>query len=380
MSEPFDLAIDASRNRSGGAKSHLIGLLGAARPQDHGIGRIHVFSYRALLDALPDRPWLIRHNPAALEKGLPAQLAWQRFRLARSVRAAGCSMTLNCDAGTIATVRPAVTMSRDMLSYEPGEVERYGYGKARLRLRLLERLQNHSLTSADGAIFLTRYAAETIQRSAGPVRRLAIIPHGVGEEFRALARPRPFPSQGERAIRCIYVSNAALHKHQWHVVRAIRMLRERGRAVEFVLAGGGGSGAQRLEMALAADDPKGEFTRCLPFLTHHQLTQELAEADLFVFASSCENMPNTLIEGMASGLPIATSDRGPMPEVLRDGGLYFDPENPAAIASALEHLIDNEELRVSLVNKAMAYAAEFSWDRCARETLSFLAQCHAAVH
>ena len=35
-------------------------------------------------------------------------------------------------------------------------------------------------------------------------------------------------------------------------------------------------------------------------------------------------MPNTLVEAMASGLPIACSDRGPMPEVLGDGGVLFD--------------------------------------------------------
>ena len=57
----------------------------------------------------------------------------------------------------------------------------------------------------------------------------------------------------------------------------------------------------------------------------------LKRAHLFVFASSCENMPNTLVEAMASGLPIACSDRGPMPEILRDGGTYFDPENEVTI-------------------------------------------------
>lgn len=374
MSIPFDLAIDASRNRSGGAKSHLIGLIGAARPEDHGIGRIHVWSYGSLLDSLPDRPWLVRHNPPPLEKGMVSQLMWQRFALPRAVRKARCAITLNCDAGTIATVRPAVTMSRDMLSYEPGEIDRYAHGKARLRIRALEWLQNRSLTSADGAIFLTRYAADTIQRSSGPVRRLAIVPHGVGEEFRAIARPDRFPREGE-PVRCIYVSNAALHKHQWHVVRAVRMLRERGRNVELVLAGGGGSGATLLETALAKDDPEGAFTTWLPFLSHAELVGKMADADLFVFASSCENMPNTLIEGMVSGLPIASSDRGPMPEVLRDGGLYFDPEAPETIAAAVERLMDEPALRTDLAERAKRYAAEYSWKRCAADTLDFLAAC-----
>ena len=50
------------------------------------------------------------------------------------------------------------------------------------------------------------------------------------------------------------------------------------------------------------------------------MPEYLSKSNIFIFASSCENMPITLIEGMASGLPIACSDRGPMPEVLQDGG------------------------------------------------------------
>ena len=50
-----------------------------------------------------------------------------------------------------------------------------------------------------------------------------------------------------------------------------------------------------------------------------------------IFASSCESSSCVLIENMASGLPIACSNRGPMPEVLKDGGVYFDPEKPIDI-------------------------------------------------
>jgi glycosyltransferase involved in cell wall biosynthesis len=94
---------------------------------------------------------------------------------------------------------------------------------------------------------------------------------------------------------------------------------------------------------------------------------------VFVFASSCENMPSTLIEAMASGLPIACSDRGPMPEVLQDGGTYFDPEDPASIAAAIGELLQSPERRRSAAARARALAARYSWARCADETWSFLA-------
>jgi hypothetical protein len=54
------LGIDASRNRSGGAVAHMIGLISAAEPERSGIEEVHVWSYAKLLQALPNRPWLMR--------------------------------------------------------------------------------------------------------------------------------------------------------------------------------------------------------------------------------------------------------------------------------------------------------------------------------
>lgn len=61
--EKLSVAIDASRNRSGGAKAHLIGILNAIDPRDHNIAKVHVWSYDSLLEQLPDTPWLIKHSP-----------------------------------------------------------------------------------------------------------------------------------------------------------------------------------------------------------------------------------------------------------------------------------------------------------------------------
>jgi glycosyltransferase involved in cell wall biosynthesis len=97
-------------------------------------------------------------------------------------------------------------------------------------------------------------------------------------------------------------------------------------------------------------------------------------ADVGVFASSCENLPNILIEAMAAGVPIACSDRGPMPEVLGDAGVYFDPEQPQEIADALGRLAQDAALRARLAQSAWLGAQAYSWGRCARDTFAFVAQ------
>jgi glycosyltransferase involved in cell wall biosynthesis len=264
-------------------------------------------------------------------------------------------------------------MSRDMLSYERGEMQRYGLSKARLRLLLLKFIQNRSLRRADGAIFLTRYAAAVIQRSTGSLPCVAVVPHGVGDEFKRAQSVRPWPQRGG-PINCLYVSNAAPYKHQWVVVQAISQLRRRGHDVRLTLAGGGSGPAQRrLDEEIRRSDPGREFVDCVGFVSPQDLPATLARADIFVFASSCENMPNTLLEGMAVGLPIACSNRGPMPEVLQDGGVYFDPENADSIAAAMERLLSDPVLREACASRARALADQYSWARCGRETWEFLA-------
>ncbi|GAG14561.1 unnamed protein product, partial [marine sediment metagenome] len=96
-------------------------------------------------------------------------------------------------------------------------------------------------------------------------------------------------------------------------------------------------------------------------------------ADAFLFASSCENLPNILIEAMSSSLPIASSKAGPMPEVLKDAGLYFDPRDVADIARAMGELVADPDLRRRLAERAFRLARGYSWERCARSTFDFIA-------
>ncbi|MDC0309229.1 glycosyltransferase family 4 protein [bacterium] len=371
----LNLGINASRARSGGGVAHLIGILQEANPADFGIEKVHVWSYEKLLAALPTAPWLIKHAPPELDLSLLRQLWWERFSLPKELRKVCCNVLLNVDAGSVCHFRPAVTMSRDMLSYDLGEIERYGVSKARLRLIVLRHVQNAALKSADGAIFLTRYAAHVIQQSCGPLRNIAHIPHGVGAAFQNIEPDHSWPIVGERAIRCLYVSNALPYKHQWNVVEAVAQLRQRGFELQLELVGGGeGIAQERLEAQIAAADPDRTFVTQREFVPQATLLGLLAQADLFVFASSCENMPNTLVEAMAAGLPIACSNRGPMPEVLEDGGVYFDPEDPDSIAAAIEDLITDSSKRTRLAVRAKELSHQYSWKRCARETFSFIAQ------
>jgi len=151
------------------------------------------------------------------------------------------------------------------------------------------------------------------------------------------------------------------------------LLRQKGISIELDLVGGGAGPAQdKVNTQIAITDPLGQFTRQHPFVPHEALLTHLNSADIFVFASGCEAFGITLLEAMAVGLPIASSNRSSIPETLQDGGLYFDPEKPAEIASTIEQIILNPSLRTNLSKRASELAKQYSWEHCSSETWGFI--------
>jgi glycosyltransferase involved in cell wall biosynthesis len=373
------VGIDASNLGPGGSMTHLTNLLAVARPAEHGIERMRVWGGSANLARLPERPWLDKAAVPALDRGLAQRLFWQRFRLPALARRE-CDVLFVPGGNAAGGFHPLVTMSRNMLPFEWRELRRYGLSWMTARLLLLRFGQARTFARADGLIFLTGYARDAVSRAARLPARVCVIPHGVEERFRLPPRePRPLADcSPERPLRALYVSIVDVYKHQWHVARAVHTLREAGLPLAIDFVGPAYPPAlTRFEAALRALDPEGRALRYLgpvPFAKLHELH---AGADLFVFASSCENMPNVLLEGMAAGLPIACSNRGPMPEVLGEAGVLFDPERPDEIGAALRRLAEDPALRRRLAHAASARARCFSWERCAEETLAFVARSAA---
>jgi glycosyltransferase involved in cell wall biosynthesis len=370
------LGIDASNIRDGGGVTHLVELLRAANPLAYGFSKVIVWSGRATLSKIEDRSWLVKSHQPLLDRRLLYRAFWQRFTLSPLARTAGCDV-LFVPGGTYAgDFHPSVTMSRNMLPFEWREFRRYGWSVATLRYILLRWSQSWAFRRADGLIFLTQYAQERVMRVIKHTSaNLVVIPHGVDERF--FTPPRGTESvqySNESPFRLLYVSIINHYKHQWHLAEAVSRLRHEGLPVALDLVGPAYPPAlKRLRIVLERLDPAGTFIRYLGPVPHNDLPARYREADACVFASSCENMPNILMEGMASGLPTACSNRGPMPEVLGDAGVFFDPESPDSIADAVRMLFSSPPLRARLAKASFERAQEFSWQRCAHETFSFLA-------
>ena len=371
------VGIDASNLRAGGGITHLVEVLRVADPVSQGFSEVIVWGAAATLEKIPDRPWLTKRPQARLAGGLLQRTIWQRTQLSQLARQAHCDVLWVPGGSYAGNFRPIVTMSRNMQPFELRELRRHGWSLTALRLLLLRGAQARSFRRADGLIFLTRYARDAVMDIIRTTRgQVTIIPHGVDAHFIGAPRPqRPLSAcSAQDPLRILYVSIVNVYKHQWHVAEAVAQLRRAGLPVSLDLVGPAHPPAlARLRSTLQRVDPQGDCVRYVGPVPHAQLPSWYAKADLCLFASSCENMPNILLEGMASGLPLACSNRGPMPEILGDAGVYFDPEEPLDIARAVRELVESSDLRASLAAASFARARQYSWERCGRETFGFLA-------
>jgi glycosyltransferase involved in cell wall biosynthesis len=267
-----------------------------------------------------------------------------------------------------------------MLPFDWRELLRYGFSIKTLRLLSLRFVQTAAFRKATGVIFLSRYAKDSVLNVVGNCTKSTIIAHGLNSRFKQSPReqrPIDIYSVGS-PFRILYVSVIELYKHQWHVVEAIAQLRKKtGWPLVLDLVGPAYPKALlRLQSAIDHFDPLKEWVNYHGVIPFNNLHTIYANADLGVFASSCENMPNILLETMASGLPIACSNRASMPEILGDGGMYFDPEIPDEIANALESLISDPKNRNKLAKLSYLASEKYTWKRCADETFAFISDIY----
>jgi len=371
------IGIDAANLRQGGGATHLVELLRAAKPQEQGVAQVLVWGNTSILAALEDRPWLVKLCPPVLDQGLFKRILWQKFTLSKAARAASCDLLFVPGGSYAGSFKPVVTMCRNMLPFEWRELKRYGVSLITLRLLLLRLSQSRSFLHAEAVIFLTHYAKGDVLNIIGALQgKTAIIPHGLSTRFHNAPKIQHSITDYTfyNPYRLIYVSIIDQYKHQWLVVEAVAALRKQGLPVVLDLVGPAYPPAlARLNKCLKQWDSEQSWVSYHGAIAYNELHQKYAQADLGVFASSCENMPNILLETMAAGLPVACSNRGPMLEVLGDAGVYFDPEQSDEIALALRKLIESPQLRTALAQASYDRAHQYTWQRCAENTFAFLA-------
>lgn len=378
------LGIDATNIRQGGGVTHLVQLLSVASPKEQGISKITVWCGPKIAALFPVQPWLNVRSSAWMEGGSLKRFFSQHLFLSLEMRRAGCEVAF-FPGGTLPLISllPAITISQNMLPFELDKAALFGrFSLMYLKFCALRLLQSISFKRAIGVIFLSKYAQDKINQYVDIGGLRTLISHGI--ESRFIGQPRiqkPIEAYSmAEPFRFLYVSILMPYKHQIEVIRAIKEFRDNGRPVALDLIGPSWDWyGKSVECEIKNIDPEGVFIRYLGEISFDILHGAYQKSDAFIFASSCENLPNILIEAMASGIPIACSSEGPMPEVLGAEGFYFDPRVVSAIKDTLCQLTSSPEMRTISSRNGYQRAKSYSWESCSRKTFEFIRSCYQGL-
>jgi glycosyltransferase involved in cell wall biosynthesis len=203
---------------------------------------------------------------------------------------------------------------------------------------------NPSVRRADRVIVFSDFVKDRA------VEALGVEPGRVRVIRQGIDRDRFSPGDGPREPFLFYPARAWPHKNHTRLFDAFAELRRDRPELRLVLTGGGDLGAV----------PPGVEARGL--VDADELVSLYRRASALVFPSLYEGFGLPPLEAMATGLPVASSNAGSLPEVAGDAARLFDPYDPHAIAVAVGEVLDDPEPWRA---RGLARAAEFSWDATA---------------
>jgi glycosyltransferase involved in cell wall biosynthesis len=225
-----------------------------------------------------------------------------------------------------------------------------------------------------------RFAVTCTEAGAGHLRRLApdahihVVYHGLGDDLQRFAERRPAPVLRNGTLRMLGVGRLVEKKGFDTLVDACAALRSAGVPFQATIAGPDGPHAHAVRERIARHGLGDEINLAGP-MSQEELFGEYARADAFclpcrIVGTDRDGIPNVLVEAMACGTPVVSTNISGIPELISDGsnGLLVAPDDPAELARALQRLHEDRDLAVRLGSSARATVLmRFDGDRLAEQ-------------
>lgn len=241
----------------------------------------------------------------------------------------------------------------------------------------LKLLMPRVISYASAIITVSQHSKNDIIRAYGvPESKIYVVPNGVDHKRfspRAVLDGAWAAALGIRSGYLLHVGTLAYRKNIPTLLRAVAQLREshKLKSRQLVLAGSesrGIGGAEEIYQTIQELD----LTDTVVLAGHvpdDYLSGLYAAAEILVMPSWYEGFGFPVLEAMASGTPVVSSNTSSLPEVGGAAALYFPPEDPDALSQSLAAILTSESLAADLRLKGLKRAAEFNWERTATETI-----------
>jgi len=315
----------------------------------------------------------LRETPNVRLKFVPAATQLQRVIFEQLILPRLLSKAKADLLHSLAFVAPAYLRQKSVVTVHDLAFKLFPETLTRLRRLYLGKATERSVRCADRVIAVSHAVRSDI------VRRLSVLPERVvvtpegGFESAGLA-PRLKSRYLARLLGwdgdyILFMGTMEPRKNLKRLLAAFSMLRKRYEPkCKLVIVGRKGWLTQGIQHELVekAIERDVVFTGFLPDSVVISLMQD---ASVFVMPSLYEGFGLPLVTAMTCGTPIAASNAGAIPEVVGEAGLSFDPYDTEAIAEGMRRILSSPSLAEKLVRAGKRRHRQFSWVKCARETV-----------
>jgi len=259
---------------------------------------------------------------------------------------------------------PRAPLKRTVVTFHDLFVLTSEYSTPEFRRRFAEQAR-HAAARADRVIAVSQFTARQVMDLLGvEPGRVDVVHHGV----RAVTGP---PVERKKII--LHVGAIQCRKN---IARLVEAFESMDRDWRLVLAGSQGHGAQEILHKIGAA-PSRDRIRVLGYVSPTELAGWYQRSMIFAFPSLDEGFGMPVLEAMAAGTPVITSNRSALPEVAGNAAWLVNPEDTAELAAALADLSRDPDRREELARRGLERAAQFSWSKAVEQTWRVYAACGA---
>ena len=292
---------------------------------------------------------------------------WEQFLLPKAAEAAGCDI-LHCTSNT-APIRckvPVITIIHDIIYLERLNLLKKGATLYQKFGNLYRRLIVPTVARTSKAVVtVSNYEKERIKNFLGLTNELYAIYNGVGEHFKViedkdvLLAARKKYNLPERFL--FFLGNTDPKKNTPNVLRAFAEInRKSDIAYKLVMLDFDENALLAILKNIGCTEIRKDIVMT-GYVPNAELPAIINQCKVFLYPSLRESFGIPILEGMACGVPVITSNTSSMPEVAGNAAAIVDPAKPKEIANAIEKILSDEEYRLALCEKGVERAKMFSW-------------------
>ena len=235
----------------------------------------------------------------------------------------------------------------------------------RLKLIALRRTILSSAVRATRVVALSNFCRDVLIANGVAGEKILVAPNGVDVRWSQLPTSNEMMMSRFGVIRpyLLYVSHIHRYKNFGRLIEAYAGISPDVRKIhQLVLIGKPYDDRcyQAMMLSIERLGLTGEVI-VIPGLNGDELKEYYQNAKLFVFPSLIENSPNILLEAMAAGLPVISSDLAPMPEYCENAAEYFNPLDVSEMSQKIESLLMAPNRLTELKAKSSMQAEKYSW-------------------